>query len=430
MEKLHQHSNPEIWGGIECTINRVGDVYKDQLAQADHYTRSGDLSHIARLGLRRIRYPVLWEFHECGGETNNWLWTRKQLEFIRAANITPIAGLLHHGSGPPGTDLLDKAFPEKFAEYAGKVATCFPWLEYYTPINEPLTTARFSGLYGFWYPHHASEISFFQMLLNQIKGIILAMKTIREINPKAKLIQTEDLAKTYSTPELSYQAEFENHRRWLTYDLLCGKFNPQHFFWNYLIAAGIPEQELEFFLDNNCPPDVMGFNYYVTSERFLDHNTEYYPPCSHGGNGRDNYADVAAAGTGYMAGLGSLINEAWERYSLPIAVTECHLNGTVEDQLLWWKETWDACCDANRNGIIVNAVTAWSLLGAYDWNSLLLANDNYYEKGVYDISDGYLRPTLLAGLISSLSKHGHFNYSLPEKKGWWRQTEELVKVIA
>ncbi len=422
MERPHTFCNPEIWGGVECTINRVGDTYRDQLEDAGHYARIDDLEHFAGLGFGRIRYPVLWEHHD-NSDSTNWYWIEKQLDYLRAKNIIPIAGLMHHGSGPKSTDLLDENFAVKLAAYAGEVASRFPWLEYYTPVNEPLTTARFSGLYGFWYPHHTSEFAFYKMLLNQIRGIILSMQSIRKINPNAKLIQTEDLSKTHGTPLLSYQAEFENKRRWLTYDLLCGKLNRQHYFWNYLINSGIGEQELQFFLDNSCPPDIMGFNYYVTSERFLDENLHAYPLHTHGGNGKDMYADIAAAGTGTMQGIARLIQEAWSRYRLPLAITECHLNGSEEDQLTWWKEIWDSCCNANRSGMIVQAVTAWSLLGAFDWNSLLLENNNYYEKGVYDISDGYLRPTLLAEMISSISRHGNFHHPVPGKKGWWNENQ-------
>ena len=32
------------------------------------------------------------------------------------------------------------------------VAERYPWLDAYTPINEPLTTARFCGLYGLLVP--------------------------------------------------------------------------------------------------------------------------------------------------------------------------------------------------------------------------------------------------------------------------------------
>jgi dTDP-4-dehydrorhamnose reductase len=33
----------EIWGGIECTINRIGNDFKDQLDYSGHYQRPGDI---------------------------------------------------------------------------------------------------------------------------------------------------------------------------------------------------------------------------------------------------------------------------------------------------------------------------------------------------------------------------------------------------
>ena len=32
---------PEIWGGVECTINRRQNVFRDQLDYARHYERQG-----------------------------------------------------------------------------------------------------------------------------------------------------------------------------------------------------------------------------------------------------------------------------------------------------------------------------------------------------------------------------------------------------
>ncbi|HWJ29288.1 MAG TPA: hypothetical protein VNS32_22300, partial [Flavisolibacter sp.] len=192
--------SPEIWGGIECTINRVNNRFFDQLDYSGHYNRELDIEHIAGTGIKKIRYPVLWERHQPQkNETIDWSWTEQQLNNIREKNIDVIAGLVHHGSGPAFTDLTDPEFPYLLADYAGKVAEQFPWINFYTPVNEPLTTARFSGLYGLWYPHHTNDRSFVQILLNELKGVVLSMNAIRKINPHARLIQTEDLGKTYST---------------------------------------------------------------------------------------------------------------------------------------------------------------------------------------------------------------------------------------
>ena len=51
----------ELWAGFECTLNRVGDAQHDQLALTGHYGRLDDLDRLAELGVRTIRYPILWE---------------------------------------------------------------------------------------------------------------------------------------------------------------------------------------------------------------------------------------------------------------------------------------------------------------------------------------------------------------------------------
>src|SRR5688572_25312012 len=184
-----KYSSLELWGGIECTINRVKQRFVDQLKYSQHYNREEDIDRIAGLGVKNLRYPILWEKHESvEGQKINWKWINGQLEKLISHGIKPIAGLVHHGSGPSYTNLLDDKFPEKLASYASQVATQFPWIEYYTPVNEPLTTARFSGLYGLWYPHTTNDVSFAKILLNELKGTVLAMQAIRKINPNAKLV--------------------------------------------------------------------------------------------------------------------------------------------------------------------------------------------------------------------------------------------------
>ena len=170
---------PEIWGGVECTVNRVGDVWFDQLDKSGHARRPGDIALFAGLGLRAIRYPVLWERtapHE--NAPPHWGWADERLGLIRDAGIEPIVGLLHHGSGPRHTSLVDPRFPEKLAAYALAVAERYPWVDRYTPVNEPLTTARFSGLSGLWYPHGRDDRTFATTLVNQCRGVAMAMRAM------------------------------------------------------------------------------------------------------------------------------------------------------------------------------------------------------------------------------------------------------------
>ena len=251
-----QKQGLEIWGGLECTINRVGNDYFNQL---DYSHRETDHIRFAELGIQKIRYPILWESHQPSLHQNiSWQKTAAQLGQLRSLGIEPIAGLLHHGSGPLFTHLLHPEFACQFANYAALVARRFPWLNYYTPINEPLTTARFSGLYGLWYPHSRDDLSFLRILINECKASMMAMQSIRKINASAQWIQTEDLGKTHSTALLSYQADFENYRRWLGFDLMAGRVNAQHPLWDYLLWAGIKPAELHYFEEHPLQPDLPG----------------------------------------------------------------------------------------------------------------------------------------------------------------------------
>src|SRR6476469_2430347 len=310
----------ELWAGIECTVNRVGDQYFDQLERNGHINRIEDLDLFSSLGITAIRYPALWERIAPNGLAQaEWSWLDHRLERLDDLGIRPILGLVHHGSGPKHTNLLDPSFPEKLAEFAGAVAVRYPWISHYTPVNEPLTTARFSALYGHWYPHQQDGLAFVQALLNQCRAVVLSMQAIRQVNRNAQLVQTEDLGKIFSTPLMAYQAEFENHRRWLSFDLLCGRVDRNHPLWQYLREGlGIDEAELTWFLEHPCPPDIIGINRYLTSDRFLDERLERYPAHSGGGNGRHQYADVEAGRVG-LEGICdpyTLRKDVWDRYHL------------------------------------------------------------------------------------------------------------------
>jgi dTDP-4-dehydrorhamnose reductase len=416
----------ELWGGFECTVNRLGNSYFDQNVRTGHHDRPQDLDLVASLGITRLRYPVLWERTERDGRLD-WTWSDARLNRLRELGIDPIVGLLHHGSGPAHTSLVDPLFPEKFCSYARAVAERYPWVENYTPVNEPLTTARFSGLYGHWYPHGKNETLFIRALLQQCRATVMAMRAIRGINPSARLIQTEDLGKTFSTPRMAYQAHFDNERRWLTFDLLCGLVDRRHALWNYFLARGVPPGELEWFVENPCAPDILGVNHYLTSDRYLDERLDLYPPASHGGNRRHRYADVEAVRVDLDDQLGpaARLAEICNRYGLPVAVTEAHLGSSPDQQVKWFCEVWNAAEQLRAEGHDVRAVTAWALLGSFDWNSLLVNNDNIYEPGVFDVRSGKPQPTALAKMLKEIAEGKRPEHFLAEEPGWWHKPERI-----
>ena len=419
----------ELWGGIECTVNRVGDRYFDQVVLTGHQHRLDDLDRFADLGIKALRYPVLWErVVPTDPAQPDWSWTDERLGRLRELGIRPIVGLCHHGSGPRWTGLLDPEFPHHLARYARAVSERYPWVDAFTPINEPLTTARFAALYGHWHPHARDERQMVRALVHQCRAVQLAMREIRQVNPNAQLVQTEDLGRVWSTPPLRYQADYENERRWLSLDLLCGRVGKEHPLWQHLWWLGLTWEELGPLLEQPCPPDIIGGNYYVTSERFLDHRRRRYPAVTHGGNGRDAYADVETVRVlaDWSPSPASLLEEAWQRYRRPVAITEAHLGSTPNEQVRWLSQVWQEANRLQESGVDIRAVTIWSLLGACDWHCLVTREDGHYEPGVFDIRGPAPRPTPLASLARSLAAGELPGWKATSRPGWWERPERLL----
>lgn len=415
----------ELWGGVECSLVRVGDEFRDQVAETGHLSRLADIDAMAELGIKAVRYPILWE--TVAPQSPNELdfsWHDGRLELLRERGIRVIAGLLHHGSGPRYTELLDPDFPRLFADYARKVAERYPWIELWNPINEPLTTARMSFLYGHWYPHMRDRGASLRAVVNQCVAILEAIQAVRQVNPRAQLLVSEDVGKTFSTDRLAYQAAHENHRRWLTFDLLTGRVGPGHYYYEDMIANGVPGESLDLLASGAATPNILGFDHYLTSERYLDHRTRRYPGEPVGGNGRDSYVDVEAVRVAKLKGqVGprQRLRELWERYRLPIAITEVHHGCTREEQLRWLHEMWTAAERERALGADIRAVTLWALFGAVDWRSLLTRREGIHEPGAFDIRSPRPRPTLVAKAAARLGRGEKLDHPVLGQPGWWRR---------
>ncbi len=413
---------PELWGGAECTMSRVGDTWIDQTRLSGHHNRIDDLDRFAALGLRAIRYPLLWERTAPDHpETRDFGWADARVARLRDLGIRPIAGLVHHGSGPRYTDLLDDGFAPGLAAHAAAVARRYPWIDAYTPVNEPLTTARFACLYGIWYPHTIDERKCWLALLNQIDATRAAMRAVRTVTPAARLVATDDLGRCFGTPELGAEVAFENERRWLGWDLLFGRVVPGHPLWARLDGHGFGDR-LRAIADDPCPPGIVGINHYVTSSRFLDHRPEL-----HGGaRAADHPRPVSSLNAvrhvpDEVPGIADLLGEAWTRYATPLAVTEAHLGCTREEQMRWIARIWDGAREARAVGVDVVAVTAWSLLGAHGWDQLA-TGDGRYEPGAFDTRAPTPRATGVAHLLTALATDAPRPHAaMLAQPGWWER---------
>lgn len=160
----------------------------------------------------------------------------------------------------------------------------------------------------------------------------------------------------------------------------------------------------------------------------LDHEIDKYPPHLVGGNGKHIYVDVETVRVpeAEMAGAENLLTDAWERYYIPLSVTEVHLGCTREEQLRWFYQAYQTGQRLVDKGVDFRAITAWAILGSYNWNSLLTVDTDYYEPGLFDVRSREPRPTALADLVADLiRRETHFNPVITEPGWWQRETHTL-----
>jgi dTDP-4-dehydrorhamnose reductase len=401
----------ELWASPEPTIARVeAGTVRDQLAETGHDARDSDIALIARLGVAASRYPVLWE-------RDDLVWARRRLEALRASGVAPIVTLVHHGSGPVGTDLLDDRFPELLAAYAQRVARAFPWVERWTPINEPLTTARFATLYGLWYPNRvADHVAFGQAITNEALAIIGAMERIRAINPRAQLVLTEDLQRfTAADPGVEGYVAHKRERMYLSAELLMGRVVAGHPLYRYLTEeCNVSSGRLRAIAERATPPDLMGFNYYPHSERYL----------FSGPHGPENLAAVYIEDRPITPR--PLLRAAYERLELPLALSEIHVRGTESERAAWLLARVEDVLALRREGVPVVAAGAWAAFGMVDWHSLLRRRDGVVEDGIYTFArrDESPRCTEVSRTLQRLCAGE--TLERPSCRPWWECEERRL----
>ena len=364
----------EVWASPEPTVARIaGASFRDQLEETGHAARDGDLDLLASLGVHASRYPVLWErtANADGGDLR-LEWAARRLARLRTLGIEPIVTLLHHGSGPLGTSLVDPDFPERFAAYAGAVGAAFPWVRRWTPINEPLTTARFATLYGHWYPNARDDVAFGRAIVSEVLAMLLGMEAIRRSVPDAQFVVTEDLQSFRALdPSVEAFVAHKRERMYLSIELAMGRVVPGHALYPYLIdTAKVPPATLARVADRARAPDLVGWNYYPNSERAL---------------GADARGAVANDPARERFGISPrpLLRAAHARLGLPFGISEVHVNARETERVAWLDARVDDLRALADEGLPVRMVGAWAAFGLVDWDSLLVRNDRIVEDGIF-----------------------------------------------
>jgi beta-glucosidase/6-phospho-beta-glucosidase/beta-galactosidase len=355
--------------GIENSYPTIArKVRVDEMDKCGHYRLwKEDLRLVRELDLQYLRWgPANYKTFTGPGKYE-WAWVDEVIAEMRRLSITPILDLCHFGLPDWLGNFQNEEFPEFFAEYAGAFAERYPDIHYWTPVNEILVCALFSGLYGWWNERKASDETFVRAMMNLCRANVLAMHAILKYVPDAVFIQSESSEYVHpSTPKVMKRANFLNERRFIPLDLTYAK-NVSAEVYLYLLNHGMRAEEYDFFMNHQLKARcIMGTDYYVTNEHLMKPDGSLIP-------------------SGEFFGYYVIAKQYYERYGLPLMHTETNLweaDGSVQ----WlWKE-WNCMLRLRQDGVPIVGFTWYSLTDQMDWETTLRKDDKKVNPvGLYDL---------------------------------------------
>ncbi len=355
--------------GIECSYPMTKDGRRDMLEECGHYQHwKKDLELVKELGLKVLRYGLpYYKIHKARGEYD-WEFADKVMDKMKELGITPIMDLLHFGLPDWIGDFQNPELPVLFAEYAEAFVKRYPWVRYYTPVNEIYVTARISAKDGLWNERLKSDRAFVTAIKHCVAASILANHAIARNRNNCIIIQSESAEfthelRTVKTPKVN----LDNKLRFLSLDLLYAH-HPDADVMLYLLDNGMTREEYDWFMKGEPPGfQVMGNDYYGKNEKMV------LP------DGRTETADD-------VLGWYFITKDYVDRYKKPVMHTETNRFEQNNAGTWLWKQ-WCNILKMRETGVPVLGFTWYSLIDQIDWDTTLGEKKGHVnECGLYDLN--------------------------------------------
>ena len=340
--------------GIECSYPTLenGRWRLDQMEATGHYRNwREDLALTVETGVTHLRYGPPLHLVCIGPGRYDWSFMDVVMPEFQRLGLTPIIDLCHFGVSDWLGDFQNPEFPTAMRDYARAFAERYPWVRFYTPVNEMYVCAKLSALEGLWNEQRRDERSFMTAVRHMAKANVLMMQTLLEVRPDAVFINSES-GEFYQAccpdPEIVRRADFENQRRFLALDLIYAHpltdFMKKHAFEN-----GLTLEEHDWFMAQKTPRRaVLGVDYYLWNEKLIN---------SHG--------DAEALGE--LFGWFVIVQQYYERYRLPLMHTETNVMDTREGPHWLWRQ-WHNVKLIQQAGVPVVGFTWYSVTDQVDWD--------------------------------------------------------------
>ena len=343
----------------------------DEMEKTGHYIHwRKDFELVKELGIKFLRYgPPYFSVHQ-GPNKYDWSFVDETFNALKEMEITPIVDLCHFGVPDWLGNFQNPDWPKFFGDYAQAFAKRFPWVKFFTPVNEIFIAAMFSAKYGWWNERLTDNRTFVTALKHLCQANMIAMNEILKVQHDAIFIQSESSEYFHAEdPSCEERAQFLNQKRFLPLDLTYG--HPINVvMYEYLLENGMKREEYHWF-GNNFTPNlktrcILGNDYYITNEHMVHPNGK-------------------TSASGEIFGYYVITHQYFRRYRMPIMHTETNILDTLSVD--WLKKQWANAYRLKQDGVPLIGFTWYSLIDQVDWDTALLEDNNrIHNVGLYDIN--------------------------------------------
>jgi beta-glucosidase len=366
----------QIEGGNEhndwAAFERIpGNISEDQVSgvAAGHWERvPEDIALLKGMGANAYRFSIEWSRLEpVEGQWDESAWSHyvDEINGLRHAGIEPMVTLLHFTL----PDWLARQggltaghFPELFGRFAAEAARRLgPQVNFWCTVNEPNVQMYQAYVQGVWPPGIRDTAEASRAFAGLVRGHAAAATALRKHDPDSRVGAAINLI------------VFDPDRHWWALDWIAASEADKGFNWAFYDSiksgavsfhlSGFPEIE-EPLPELNGSADYFGINYYRR-------NLVRFTPSAPGlvallqGPGQLSDAGVEI----YPEGLLRLLRRVWQRYELPIYITE---NGVADNRgdmrPEYLRGHLYAVSQAIEEGIPVQGYFHWSLMDNFEWS--------------------------------------------------------------
>nr|QZD56013.1 family 1 glycosylhydrolase [Glycomyces sp. TRM65418] len=361
----------------------------DEYELTQHYEKwHADLGLAREAGAELVRWGVPWYKIQPEPLRWDWSWLDQVMDRFAELGLRPIVDLMHYGT--PlwlEREFAHPDYPARVAEYSARVAERYAPLGVvdYTPVNEPMIHALFSGEYAYWPPYLQGPHGFSAIVKQLARGFVLQQRAIGDVLGDRSVFVHVDAGMRFvgdiGASEHREHAARLKEQVFLVEDLVTGGVGESHPLKPFLNAHGWGDDDFAWFTEAPVRPDVMGVNYYPL------HSTEVFEAgVFHSGG----FRDPRPTRDDGVAGLVELLREAADRYGAPVMLTETCVTGSVKERTDWLDESVAALHDLRASGVDVVGYTWWPLFDMYEWtyrHSRMPREAHRLTMGLWELQD-------------------------------------------